>query len=34
MEEERKEAAVTNEAETKPAEEAFVAKDVSVTEMN
>ena len=34
MEEERKEAAVVNEAEAKPAEEAFVAKDVSVTEMN
>ncbi len=34
MEEERKEAAVTNEAETKPADEAFVAKDVSVSEVN
>ena len=34
MEEERKEVAATNEAEQKPVEEAFVAKDVSVTEMN
>ena len=34
MEEERKEAAVPSEAEQKPVEEVFVAKDVSVSEMN